>query len=720
MTKLDLNTRVIRRPDELGELKLFLDTTPIFGLDIETTVVDKVFDRHIRTIQIGNREIQFVIDLKHFSNGDILNQGFCKTPDWALPLKELFDPYFLSNKSLKVGHNLSFEYETFIWCLGIKFYGLYDTYISELVLNAGKVKYTTSGYFGLDDVAKKRCNFVMDKELQTSFNLDDELTDDQIYYAALDTRVPLAVRLSQLKEIERFGLQNVIQIENDAVPYFSDLHVNGFYLDKDKWLDTLKFYEEKHRRNIEELDKHFIPIVGPKLSKEDIESFVNKVSNAEASWRFETRDKVLRAELRKRYQDLNREFKSYVKDAEGYEGQAAINYGSPDQMLNALRKSGIKLPDTNDNTLNLIDKPIIKAVQNYRETLKVLSTYGNNWLDYINSKTGLVHSRFWQIGSETGRTSSTGPNCQNIRNAESGEPDHHHCFTARSKDRTLAIVDMSGAELRLITEMSGEKLWVDAFAKGWDVHSIGAELIFPKEWTEGTEPGCKYLEKKAKCSCVVHKKLRGWVKSINFGIAYGMMARKLSQELGIPEEEAQTLLDSWCLTFKEIVAYLTKSGTDAKAELMSRTITGRIRWFNKPDVDVARNRLLKDQIKYEKKGKTFNVTSQRVRSKLVGMYAAIEREGKNSPIQGSNIDIAKLAAGCGYDKNGNPFLWHLLQQYDALNVNFVHDEFVIDCPIEHAEKVKEIVMDAIRRAGAEYMSKVVMEAEGVVSFIWKK
>ena len=103
-----------------------------------------------------------------------------------------------------------------------------------------------------------------------------------------------------------------------------------------------------------------------------------------------------------------------------------------------------------------------------------------------------------------------------------------------------------------------------------------------------------------------------------------------------------------------------------------------------------------------------------------GMFSSIERRGKNMCIQGSNASIIKRAMGCGFDKNGKGYLWHLLPTLRAIILSMVHDELIIQCPKRFGQKVLDCVGDAFRRAGAEVMKKVIMEYDGCVSNRWQK
>jgi DNA polymerase I-like protein with 3'-5' exonuclease and polymerase domains len=102
------------------------------------------------------------------------------------------------------------------------------------------------------------------------------------------------------------------------------------------------------------------------------------------------------------------------------------------------------------------------------------------------------------------------------------------------------------------------------------------------------------------------------------------------------------------------------------------------------------------------------------------MMSGIERQGKNLPMQATNIDIAKLAMGCGYDPQGKPYLFHILPKYNARLVKFVHDELVAACPEEHGQAVAAEIADAFKRAASEAMTKVTMEAEFNVAPYWAK
>jgi DNA polymerase I-like protein with 3'-5' exonuclease and polymerase domains len=102
------------------------------------------------------------------------------------------------------------------------------------------------------------------------------------------------------------------------------------------------------------------------------------------------------------------------------------------------------------------------------------------------------------------------------------------------------------------------------------------------------------------------------------------------------------------------------------------------------------------------------------------LEGSIGRKGKNHPVQGTNASIIKRSIGCGFDALGKPYLWHTLPQYRAKIQNCIHDEVVISCPKRYAQQVAELVADSFKRAAAEVLKSVVMEAEWRISNRWMK
>jgi DNA polymerase I-like protein with 3'-5' exonuclease and polymerase domains len=734
-----LNITLVTDESGLEKIQGFFSRKSVFVLDTETNIVDNFYFRRIRTIQIGDKDEQYIIDLLPFAERYGLNLmdslGNYRPHIAYQKIIDTLRPALETKTHLKIGHNLQFDYEVMKFNLGLHMWNLYDTMVAEKVIRAGEWNYKLRGIWTLDDCVARYAGLKISKEKQKSFDLVTPLDQDQIDYCALDCRVPFAVKNGQRRLLEQGNLFYAAQLEFDAIPAFGDLHLNGMRIDSNLWRPLVEEVEGKHKKILAKLDSIFIPIVGKKLMPE------HDLVALENAWR-NTTDKAPRAEARQLFMQSRRELKDAKDNWESYEGEAAVNYSSQPQLLAALRKLGYgpgKLKTTDDRDLKkaaehpkwavqkVFDKGedptlekvgTIDVIRLFRETGKFLSTYGHEWYltygddGHVNPYTGRIHSEIKQQGAETGRTSSVKPNIQNLPKGK----QWRGCFIADPGHKIITL-DYNGCELRILTEYSREKVWLDAFLNGWDVHSVGAEIIFGDEWKNAAEEGCAYYRDHQKCECKEHKALRDAVKSINFGIAYGMEARKLAEQIGKDEEYAIKLLDRYKKAFPTLVKYLEISAKTATAKMESRTLSQRRRKFSKPEWKTAVELTIKD---WKEKGKKDLPQAKHFNQKYKSMYAAIEREGKNTPIQGSNADIAKIAMGCGFGKDGLPFMWHGLGQFNARLINFVHDEFVIDVPEDRAKACFDFVAGCMSRAGAELVKSIPMTTEGHIEDRWTK
>jgi DNA polymerase-1 len=764
---------------------------PELGFDYETNVVKHFYDRRIRTLQIGDKNEQYVFDFLAFADGNenklIGGQGNYSPASYFNPIIDVVRPHLESNTILKVGQNLSFEYEVGKWCMGFRTWHLYDTMLAEKIIWAGIKNFKMAGFWALDDMVARYFKFQIDKSFQKSFDLCTPLTEDQIAYAALDTRLPLAVRAMQVKVLHQDKLSMTALIENDSIGAFNDIHLNGMRTSEEQWMKIVTRKYDEHAANIKRLDTFFISVVGRKgIPNVDLQVLENAwrdlgVPSGEEKAAKGEQKAVLKEErckardaARAAFYAARKSVSEATKNLPDCEGEANINYNSNPQLRAAmLQMKGFNqtnLTDTNDDTLKkLAGKPVVDALREYRKTQKSLSTYGSAWVrkyttspgveeGWVHPITNRIHPRVNQLEAETGRTSATNPNSQNLPK----EDEVRACFVADPPDEDIRITaccqdvafysfseslgnswacsnclnevnfcdtkpeeycivtaDMSGAELRIIADYSGAKTWIDAFNNGWDVHSVSTEILYPDKWPGDALPGCAYFTKDhKKCKCPLHKELRDDTKSTNFLLCYGGGARTLSEEIGKSEEYASSLLDIHRAKFPDVHAWLDNMGKQAALLMEARTMYGRRRKFERPNWERA-TASAKERLKKRKQNREPN--TREISSALKGLYSSIERQGKNHPIQGTNADIIKRAMGCGFDKDGKPYLWHILEpKFKAKLINMVHDELVVQCPKRFGQQVLEAIGDAYRRAAAEVMKKVKMDYEGHIDERWRK
>ena len=342
-------------------------------------------------------------------------------------------------------------------------------------------------------------------------------------------------------------------------------------------------------------------------------------------------------------------------------GGPAINLNSNAQMVETFRNMGIDLPDTMEATLVKHDHPAIKKLLEYRSFEKTLSAFGEKFLELINPATGRIHPDFNQLGADTGRFSCTHPNVQQIP----ATSDFRSCFVAREGYK-LITCDYSQAELRILAQLSEDPAFVDAFQSGGDLHQLTASQMYQVPPDQ------------------VDKKMRGAAKVINFGLAYGRGPAALGVQLGVSTDEAKKLIEQYFRAYASIGKWLDKAGKDAVRKGYSITLLGRKRYYAPIDQDDA---------EYSKK------------------RASIERQGKNSPIQGANADMTKLALIA---------LHEALRDYDARVVNTVHDEIVVEARADQAEVVCKIVEREMVKAGEGMIKLVPIVADAKIADHWSK
>ncbi len=337
-----------------------------------------------------------------------------------------------------------------------------------------------------------------------------------------------------------------------------------------------------------------------------------------------------------------------------------INLDSHVQLTRALTRLGVPVPDSTRNWKLeplAVEFPIVREILDYRTLQKTLK-FGETLLESIKPATGRIHSNFHQIGAPTGRMSSTDPNVQQIPHGA----EFRRCFRAPD-GRKLITADFSQIELRILADFTNDKGFVEAFNSGADLHRVTAAQIFNVALDDVT------------------KQQRDFAKRLNFGVVYGIGARRFALMTGLTETDAEDLLRRYFATYRGLDVWLRDAALKAVRERSApRTVAGRLFRFN-----------------FDPEDKQAASTAQ--------------RNGKNSPIQGSSADIIKRALRLLHDK---------LRGTDASVVNVVHDEIVVEAGAAEAEEVAKMVEEAMCAAGEEYVKKVPVKVETEVADEWVK
>jgi DNA polymerase I-like protein with 3'-5' exonuclease and polymerase domains len=338
-----------------------------------------------------------------------------------------------------------------------------------------------------------------------------------------------------------------------------------------------------------------------------------------------------------------------------------INLDSQQQLTKALTRLGIPLPESTRNWKLqplAVEYPIIGTLLEYRTVQKALTSYGENMIEMINPVTGRLHADFRQIGAPTGRFACTNPNIQQVPHSV----EYRRCFSGYPEGRKLIIADYSQIELRILAEFSGDRGFMDAFHSGADLHRVTAAQVFNASLDQVT------------------KEQRDFAKRLNFGVVYGIGAQRFAMMTGLTVPDAENVLRRYFGTYRQLDTYLRDAANRAVSERQARTASGRLVRFRYDEND-------RQQI------------------------SMTQRNGKNTPIQGTSADILKRAL---------KLLRLELRETNAKVVNIIHDEIVVEADADQAQDVAETVERTMRLAGEEYLKTVPVKVETEIADEWLK
>lgn len=341
-------------------------------------------------------------------------------------------------------------------------------------------------------------------------------------------------------------------------------------------------------------------------------------------------------------------------------GRSEINLDSQQQVTDALINLGVPMPDTTRawQLQPLAEKyPVVGKLLEYRGVAKAISSFGENILEYIEPKTRRIHADFRQIGAPSGRFSCSNPNLQQIPQ----EIEYRRCFRAPD-GKKLVIADYSQIELRILADFSGDESFIQAFVSGLDFHRTTAAQVFNLKPEDVTQ------------------EQRSFAKRLNFGVVYGIGASRFGLLTGLSQNDAENTLRRYFATYRGLDAYLRDSGNRSINDRVVRTASGRMM------------RLRFDRSDRQQTG-------------------AARRNGINMPIQGTSADILKSALAK---------LHNSLRCTSGRLVNIVHDEVIVECDASEADKIAELLENAMLTAGADYLKKVPVKIDVNIADDWTK
>jgi DNA polymerase-1 len=591
---MDINFELVRDAGAVITACEELAREPVLGLDTETTELDP-YKGQMRLLQLSSGRKTFVFDMLPFRS----NGGLRENAELA-PLRRLLE----STSQKKVLHNAKFDAKWIRHELGSEIGSPFDTYLASQLIAAGESERRHS----LADVTQYFTGTVLDKTEQLSDWSAAELSASQVDYAARDAAIMLPLFEQLADRLKRDELEQVADLEFDCVVPIAEMELNGFGIDCDAWRAQLESVRKAADKAGDEL------------------------------------------------QDL---LSAGVAQASLF-GRAEINLDSQQQVSDALRNLGVPMPESTRawQLQPLAEKyPVVAKLLEYRAVQKSATSFGENFLEFVEPKTGRIHADFRQIGAPTGRFSCSNPNLQQIPHDDA----YRRCFTA-GEGRTLVIADYSQIELRILAEFSSDQKFIDAFRSGADFHTTTAAQVFNVKPEDVTPDQ------------------RSFAKRLNFGIVYGVGASRFGMMTGLSQSDAENTMRRYFSTYRKLDAYLRDSGYRVTTERTARTASGRLLRLNFDEND----------------------------RQAVG---AARRYGVNMPIQGTSADILKRALRLLHDSMRNT---------SAKLVNIVHDEIIVECAEAEVESVRSALENAMTSAGQEFIRSVPVKVDARVAQAWSK
>lgn len=526
-------------------------------LDTETKGLD-CHTKALLTIQLGNKDNQVVIDWTTLT-----------------PREKQIVKNCLESDRLFLGWNLMFDL-TFLYVQGIYPKHIWDGMIVEQLLYLGYPAQMREK--SLKAAAWNYLNINIDKTVRGKI-VNDGLTTEVVIYAAGDVTYIEDIKEKQDIEVEKQGMKLAVELECEFVKSLAYFKYCGVHLDITKWKAKMTKDQAKLDKAISELNAWVVA-----WDKEnphngyDIQYPELKYPKYSADYPAEVKRLIKDGYKRFPQEDLQTPdgkvdaYKKVIKnqftriDTQGdlftgfdTEPKCVINWSSQKQVIPLFELLGINVETFDKKTkqkkksieANVLkpqknDFPIIPIFLEYQEAAKVVSTYGQNWLNAINPKTGRIHADFHSIGTDTARVSSGGGvwklNMQNLPH----DPETRACFTSEEGNAWLSA-DYQSQESRIIASVSKDEKMIDLFEHGCgDVHSLVAYMSYPNIIPRDTK-----IEDIKK----LYHNWRQKAKSIEFAINYGGDYNTISKNDGIPVEEAKEIYDNFMEGFPGIKRY---------------------------------------------------------------------------------------------------------------------------------------------------------------------
>ncbi|GHO44554.1 DNA polymerase [Ktedonospora formicarum] len=608
----------------------------------------------------------------------------------------------LFERCLAVGANLKFDYKMLYEQCGIKINQMWDVILADQVIEGlgqsdaddkGKpmsLKGIMHRYYGVPMDKKERSWFVKLTEREDEYNAP--YPENIVQYGARDVAKLCEIMESQKAELERRKMMQVLDLELKVSPVLAHVELAGISVDRDEWAVVI----EGQKTEAEALYTEVVKTMKIPLMKARARIYDQELEEWAA---FKAAKAEREAYLREQYtiDPEGLKWQQYQKKHMGkgspwkekhptipvpHEDNSEPNLNSAPQVKMALWELGIKVKSTDKKTLEKLTgkHEFIKIFLKYRKAEKFLQSFGYTLLEKIDPATGRIHPEYVQIGASTGRMSCKDPNWQQIPSKGIGQI--LRSLVKSMPGMVMLTADFSNIELRILAELSQDKLLLKMFADGLDLHSETAYNMWKLD---------RSVDVKTACIPGTTMPYRSAAKTLNFALVYGTTEYGLADQLGVSTEEAANIIKLYFDTYTGVAAWLEKVKRDGLKYGYSLTKFGRKRYIDEigPEPVFPVNNRTPQAIKEWRDAKRsweFRLES-------------IKRQLGNSPIQGLSADITKWAL---------VFIHEHLDYTRAAVVAVVHDEIVIESTEDYAEEAARIQAEAMDKACKLFLKTVVV------------
>jgi DNA polymerase I-like protein with 3'-5' exonuclease and polymerase domains len=644
-------------------------------------------------------------------------------------------------------HNAKFDWK-FLTHNGYEINNAVCTFVQEKLLTAGLNMPTK-----LKSVAERRLGIEMSKEERTTFydGTFKEWTPELIKYATDDVWVLPEIAQQQVIELDSKGLLAVNAIEQSLIPIIARMEMLGVYIDKDE----CKAFAKEMRKRADELEILIREQLEPHWQvswRRDFKEALDIYSAWEREW-----SQVKKATA-KRNEECRANRVTWLegnpKPCDRPRERESININSREQLQAALKESGIELPNMKKETLQDAAgmNRELDTLLDYRKFDKLAQMAELE--KYISPETGRIHCNLNQNGTGTGRFSCTEPNLQQVPTRTDEGKRLRRVFKPPDPSRRLIIADYAAIELVLIAAESRDEVLLEAIRDtSIDLHcwtmakflDCGYECVTAirkgnddtVEFDEVVEARLRFeqkchipeLEKTGKSNSVEMRqwvnRLRDVVKTLTYGIAYGLSEFGLARKFHMSVEAARALIELFFSAYPSVKSYLESQAKFAWDYGFSVTPLGRRREFRKP-LPVTRERV-QAAVREKLEGRevdtveyyyVYGQTKREMDREFFFRQSSIMRQGANAPIQGASADMTKLAL---------IYIDRLLREHDLPEDDYprlcVHDELILECAVENAEVCARLLERAMEEAAYAVLPTdlgLVVKVEASIEEVWKK